>query len=112
MAIIFNNNYYLMCLSSKYNGITNYRLDCMDQAKVIDAPVDEGAIIHADSIESFITQAFNMYGESVENVALQFPEKLIGVIYDKFGEDTVITKHEDGTYTATVQVQESPTFQG
>lgn len=56
--------------------------------------------------------ASTMYGGPVKSVTLQFPEKLIGVIYDKFGEDTVIAKHEDSTYTATIQVQESPTFRG
>lgn len=42
MALIMNNNnYYLMCYTSKYDGITNYRLDRMEQVEVIDEPVDE-----------------------------------------------------------------------
>ncbi len=53
-----------------------------------------------------------MYSGPVESVTLQFPEKLIGVIYDHFGEDTEITRHDGNTFTATVQIQESPTFRG
>ena len=40
-----------------------------------------------------------------------FDESLINVIYNKFGEQTVIKKYKN-KYTASVQVQISPTFWG
>lgn len=46
MALIFNeDNYYLMCFSTKYDGITNYRLDRMEDVRKEDEPVSPGAII-------------------------------------------------------------------
>ena len=52
-----------------------------------------------------------MYGGPLRRVTLIFDESLINVIYNKFGEQTVIKKHKD-KYTASVQVQISPTFWG
>ena len=113
MALILNNNnYYLMCFSAKYDGITNYRLDRMEDATVINEPVNEGAIIHAADIPEFTRQAFSMYGGPVENAVLQFPDHLIGVVYDQFGEQTQIIRQDKNTCVATVQIQKSPTFWG
>lgn len=52
-----------------------------------------------------------MYNGKIESIALSFSRDLIGVIYDKFGEDTEIWQ-EDGRYAANVKVQISPTFWG
>ena len=42
---------------------------------------------------------------------MKFDESLIGVIYNKFGEKTIIKKLEE-KFTTLVQVQISPTFWG
>ena len=81
-----------MCFSSKYDGITNYRLDRMDHVEVIDTPVNEEAIIHSADVPGFTNQAFSMYGGPTENAVLQFSDSLIGVVYDQFGEDTQLSK--------------------
>ncbi len=113
MALILNNNnYYLMCYSSKYDGITNYRLDRMDEATVLEEPVNEGAIIHAADVPDFTRQAFSMYGGPTVNAVLQFSKDLIGVIFDQFGEGTQMIPQDSNTYIATVQIQKSPTFWG
>lgn len=113
MALIFNeDNYYLMCFSSKYDGITNYRVDRMEEAAVEDAPVTEGAIIDDSDIAEYTKQAFKMYGGPVMDVTLQFDDKLIGVVQDKFGEQVSIVRTAPTTCVASVQIQESPTFWG
>lgn len=112
VLILNNNNYYLMCYTSKYDGITNYRLDRMESVSVMDEPVGVGAHIHSADVANFKKQAFSMYGGSVENAVLQFSDKLIGVVFDQFGEDTKMILQDDNTCIATVQVQKSPTFRG
>ena len=47
----------------------------------------------------------------MRRITLIFNESLINVIYNKFGEQTVIKKYKN-KYTASVQVQISPTFWG
>ena len=53
-----------------------------------------------------------MYGGPLEAIVLEFDKKLIGAVYDRFGEDTKITEVGGGKCVATLQVQLSPTFWG
>ena len=113
MALIFHeDNYYLMCFSSKYNGITNYRVDRMEEVAVEDAPVSQDAIIDDSDIAEYTKQAFKMYGGPVMDVTLQFDDKLIGVVQDNFGEQVNIVRTAPTTCVASVQLQVSPTFWG
>lgn len=113
VALIYNeDNYYLMTFSSKYDGICNYRVDRMEEVKLEDEPVVEGAAVYSGSISAYTEQVFRMYGGPEEECVLEFDRSLIGVIYDRFGEDTQIMKGTKGTCLATVKVQVSPTFWG
>ena len=57
-------------------------------------------------------QAFKMYrGEPVE-ITLQFDNKVIGAVYDKFGENTKIMRLNAEQCVANVKVQIIPTFWG
>ena len=113
MALIFNDdNYYLMTWNARYEGITNYRVDRMDEVSVEEAGVSEKAIMDDSDIAAFRQQAFKMYGGNLEDVVLEFNEKLIGVVHDKFGESTKMIRTAPGKCVASVQVQIAPTFWG
>ena len=53
-----------------------------------------------------------MFGGDLETVTLQFGNNLIGVVYDKFGENTKMVRVDEDTCSARVTVQISPTFWG
>lgn len=113
IALVYNeDNYYLMCFSAKHNDIVNYRVDRMEQVRVAEEPADQRAVIHASDVADYTEQAFKMYNGTLETITLEFGKELIGVIYDKFGEDTAVWREENGEYTAVVKVQISPTFWG
>ena len=113
MALIFNDdNYYLMTWNAKYEGITNYRVDRMDEVSVEETDVSEKAIMDDSDIVAFRQQAFKMYGGNLEDVVLEFNEKLIGVVHDKFGENTKMIRTAPGKCVASAQVQIAPTFWG
>lgn len=96
-----------MCYTSKYDGITNYRLDRMDHVEIIDEPADENAIIRSSDGASFNNQAFSMYGGPIERAVIQFSDALIGVIFDRFGENTQMIRQDEHTCIATVEIQKS-----
>ncbi len=113
MALIFHeDNYYLMCFSSKYDGITNYRVDRMEDVTVEDALVSDGAKMDDSDIARHTEQAFKMYGGPVSDVTIEFEDKLIGVVQDKFGEHVNIVRTAPDKCVASVQLQVSPTFWG
>ena len=113
IGLVFNeDNYYLMVYSSRHDGTANYRVDRMEKVEIIDEPVCEKALQLRETVDCFTEQAFKMYGGQPVDVTLQFDHKLIGVVYDKFGEDTKMIRLNSETCVATVKVQVSPTFWG
>lgn len=113
MALIYNaDNYYLMCWSGKYDGICNYRVDRMTEVQTETDPVNPEAIVRTADTSDYTRQVFKMYGGPAVDCALEFDNSLIGVIYDKFGEDTQMIRLSPEKCIATVKVQVSPTFWG
>lgn len=113
IGLVFNeDNYYLMVYSSRHNGTASYRVDRMDHVEIIDEQVCEKAVALRESVECFTEQAFKMYGGQPVAVTLQFNHKLMGAIYDKFGENTKMCRINEDSCEATVNVQISPTFWG
>ena len=113
IALVFNDdNYYLTCYSAKHDGTANYRVDRMSAVESIDEEISEKAQELRCEMGCYTEQIFKMYGGALENVTLELDDKLIGVIYDKFGEDTKIIRTGEGTVVANVKVQVSPTFFG
>lgn len=112
-ALIYNeDNYYLMTWSEEHNGITNYRVDRMADVNIEDEPACNAADIRATEVADYTEQAFKMYTGEECTATLQFDDSLIGVVYDKFGEDTVMTRIDENNITAEVTIQVSPTFWG
>lgn len=115
VALIFNeDNYYMMAYSSRHpDGTASYRIDRMDHVEVVeDSKLSRAAIREISKVSDFTAQAFKMYGGDTEEVTLKFSNELIGPVFDKFGEDTPLTRADEHSCIATVQVQVSPTFFG
>jgi len=113
MALIFHeDNYYLMCFSSKYDGITTYRVDRMEGVLVENEPVSSKAIMDDSDIAKYTEQAFKMYGGPVTDVTIEFEDGLMGAVQDKFGEHVHIVRTSPEKCVASVQLQVSPTFWG
>lgn len=101
-----------MCFSYKYDGVTNYRVDRMDEVEIEDEPVSEKAIIPDDDIVAYTEQVFKMYNGPTTDITIEFNDNLIGVIQDKFGEDTKIARTSKERCVASIKVQVSPGFWG
>ena len=113
IALVFNeDNYYLTCYSARHDSTSNYRVDRMDAVTIIDEPCCEKAIMLRTQVSEYTEQAFKMFSGQIEDVVLEFDISLIGVVYDKFGEDTVMVNSGNNKFRANVKVQISPTFWG
>lgn len=112
VSLIFNeDNYYLMTYSSRHDNTANYRVDRMDHVYIIEESISERALQMREEVDCCTEQMFKMYGGRPMDVVLEFDAKLIGVVYDKFGEDTKMIR-SGGKCIATVKVQISPVFWG
>ncbi len=113
IALVFNeDNYYLVSYSSRHGNTTNYRVDRMSGVEIIEEDITDVAVSLREDVCAYTGQAFKMYrGDPVE-VTLQFKDKLIGVVFDKFGEGIPMTRGDGDIITAKVKVQIAPTFWG
>lgn len=89
VSLVFNeDNYYIVVYNLKHDNTANYRMDRMDKVEIIDEPVSEKAVALRTEVAEYTEQAFKMYGGQPVDIVIEFDPKLIGVVYDKFGEDT------------------------
>lgn len=113
VALVFNeDNYYLVTYSTRHEGTANYRVDRMEQVEIIDEDITEKAKELRESVAGYTESVFKMYGGQPEDATLQFDQKLMGAVYDKFGEGTKMLRINDTTCVAAVKAQISPTFWG
>ena len=113
IALVFKeDNYYLTCYSSRHDGTSNYRIDRMDSVEVIQEDCCKKAIAMRDQVSTYTEQAFKMFGGQIEDIVLEFDRSLIGVVYDRFGENTKMMTTSDTKCIASVKVQISPVFWG
>ena len=107
ICLVFDdNNYYLLGYSTKYRRILTYRVDRMDRVEVEDKPVSAAA----EKKTAKNTEKFRMYGGERQPVTLRFSDQILALIFDKFGENTVVTRVNENECEIIVNVQLSPPF--
>lgn len=106
VALVFHeDNYYVVVYSVKHDSTANYRIDRMDIVEIIDEPVSQKALTLRNEVAGHTERVSKMYGGQSVDLIIEFDDKLISAVYDKFGENTkMIRTHEHGCF-ATVKVQ-------
>ena len=106
-----NDNYYLVCYCEKHEKICRYRVDRMTQVTVTDIPRRELSEEEKTEVTNRQT-IYGMYGGELMTLQLQFDNKLIDVVMDRFGEKTICHKNSDNTFYKNEEVQVEKTFWG
>ena len=105
-----DNNYYMTAYSVKYQHLVSYRVDRMDQVRVEEEALSEEAQAQIGKSSNMVEKAFRMFRGEQRVVTLHFRDNMIGILYDKFGEDLQIDRIDNNICEATVTVQISPPF--
>ncbi len=113
LVMVWNkDNYYLMTYHDRYEGVTNYRIDHMDNVEIEETPRTYREEYAHFQTEEYRKQVFSMFGGEAKTVGITFPGEMIDDIYDKFGESVNIYPTEDNRFKCVVTVQVSSTFYG
>lgn len=113
VALVFHeDNYYIVVYSAKHDSTANYRVDRMDSVEIVDELVSQKALALRDEVAGYTERVFKMYAGQPIDLVIEFDDKLIGAVYDKFGEGIKIIRTHEHKCVATVKVQTSPTFWG
>ena len=113
VALVYNENkYYLVCYDDKHMNMINYRVDKMDDVKILNESRTPNQELKEFKVGKHTGNAFQMFTGKTEKVAFSVSDKLLDVIFDKFGEKTKFINYGEGRYKFYADIQISPTFYG
>ena len=105
-------NYYLAAYDSRDQIIKHYRVDKMGQVKVLKESRQGMEQFSKLDPAIYTNQTFGMFSGEEQTVTLQFPNRLVGVVLDRFGRDADIRPMTDRIFRIRVKVAVSGQFFG
>ena len=105
-------NYYLAAFDSVDGIIKHYRVDKMGQVKVLKTAREGMEQFSKTDPGVYANQTFGMFSGREETVTLQFPNRLVGVVLDRFGREADVRPMTDRVFKIRVRVAVSGQFFG
>ena len=84
-----DENYYLIAFDSESNMVKHYRIDKMEHIEISGDLRDGKSQYEQFDISNYNKYIFSMFGGEVTDVKLSVDDEYIGVLADKFGENTL-----------------------
>lgn len=97
-----DENYYLVAYDD--GVIKHFRVDKMGQVNLEKAKRDGMETFEKTDLAKYASQRLGMYGGVEETITLRLPNRLIGVVIDRFGKDISIRKEDDEHVLARINV--------
>lgn len=107
-----NERYYLIAYYKKYDGVSHFRVDKMEDVRVLDEPAQ--AFPKDFSLRGYLRSTFSMFCGTAESVTLRFENSLINAVIDRFGKKIRISREDDTHFIveAPVLTEHPETFFG
>ena len=90
----------------------HFRVDKMRHVSVTDEPRCGREVFESIDMSEYVEETFSMYGCRQETVTLDFPDKLIGIAYDRFGTEITQRPGEKGHILVRTKCYVSNQFYG
>lgn len=108
-----DGNYYLIAFEKDAAQIRHYRVDKMGGIEILEKVKREGKdVFERFDVATYTNRVFGMFGGREETVTLSLPERMAGVIIDRFGREADMRQKEEGRFLARVTVAVSEPFFG
>ena len=105
-ALTWNDEkYYLIAHYEKYGSISHFRVDRMENVRIMDAPAQK--MPHDFKLSDYMGSTFSMFSGEVETVKLRFGNTLVNAVIDRFGKQITIIPDGDDHFTVKVPVRTS-----
>lgn len=112
-ALIWRDeNYYLVAYDDADGMVKHYRVDKMGKVEVGTESRQGMEQFSKVDMAAYADKTFGMFGGKEETVTLEFPNRLIGVVLDRFGKDIDVRSMKDEVFRARAKVVVSGQFFG
>lgn len=99
--IYANENYYLICKNDSYDNLSHYRVDKIQNIKILDQtrkPLEKSFDPY-----SYAKSKIYMYGGEEERITLKCDNAILDDVIDRFGNDVHLQRYDDSHFLAIVQ---------
>lgn len=107
-----NENYYLVGYDSAMGEVRHYRVDKMAELAVICLDGGQAGRPGGFDVAAYAAKHFGMFSGREGQVRLRCRTSMVGVVLDRFGQDTMLVPDGEGHFTVTVGAVVSPQFFG
>ena len=107
-----DENYYLVAFDGNSGIIKHYRVDKMRKIEILDEARDGREEFEEFDAAKYAKKVFGMFIGDEQRVKIQFANKLIGVVIDRFGQDIMIIPKGVDQFVVNVNVKVSNMFLG
>ena len=112
-ALIWRDeNYYLVAFDAQDGIVKHYRVDKMGSVEVLEWKREGLELFEKMDITAYSNQTFGMFSGKEEVVTMRFPNRLIGVVLDRFGKDAAIRPEDAEHFRIRARVAVSSQFYG
>lgn len=105
-------NYYLLAFDSEDEIIKHYRVDKMGTVEIGKLAREGKEQFLGIDIAAYTNRTFGMFGGEEESITLRFPNKLIGVVLDRFGKEADLRPADAESFFVRAKVAVSGQFFG
>lgn len=105
-------NYYLAAYDARDGILKHYRVDKMGSVEVSEEKREGLARFEEQDLAAYTNRTFGMYSGEEETVTLRFPNRLVGVVLDRFGREADIRPMDEQTFRIRAKVAVSGQFFG
>lgn len=110
-ALIWEDeNYYLVGYDAQAAMLKHYRVDKMLQMDISTQERIGQQVFGKLDLATYSQGIFGMFGGRLERVTLEFDDRLIGVVVERFGEGVAICRPNQGRFVVHVPVAVSDQF--
>lgn len=110
-ALIWDDeNYYLLAFDAPADQIKHYRVDKMMHIEMGQAARAGQQVFARLDMASYTKRVFGMFGGNIEQVKIEFTDRLAGVVIDRFGKDIYMRKTDEHHFLIVAEVEVSPLF--
>lgn len=112
-SLMWNDeNYYLIGYDGEAAMLKHFRVDKIGPIEMLEERrAGEEAFKKCD-LSAYSAKTFGMYGGEEEIVTLGFPNRLVGVVLDRFGKDVLLQRKTADRFEVHVKVMVSSQFYG
>ncbi|MFQ8759211.1 MAG: helix-turn-helix transcriptional regulator [Intestinimonas sp.] len=107
-----DENYYLVGYDEEKGGVRHYRVDKMAGLEITDRTGKEGGGPGALDVAAYAAKHFGMFSGREGRVRLRCENGLVGVVLDRFGQESILVPDGRNHFTVTVDAVVSPQFFG